>query len=228
MSKWTDFVKAFAAKRNLSYGCALSNPDCSIEYRAKYGLAKKVTAKKEQEQMASEDFDAPAKKEKVKKAKPKVKLVIEEDEPPVKKTKPKVKLVIEEDEGPPPEPKRITLAYQKKFNEYVNKLKKPLIEAQDDLYDDDKLQNLILNLRNRSVYGDERRKEFNYLITRAKPYNEEKDIWYIRGVPTKISPSFKRYRELEDKIDNLPSKYTIYDKNKMSESMKEDLRLQTI
>ena len=107
-------------------------------------------------------------------------------------------------------------------------LKKPLIEAQDDLYDDDKLQNLVLNLRYRSVYGDKRRREFDDIIFRAKPYQPEKDIWYIRGVPTKISPSFKKYKELDDEIGNLPSKYTIVDKTKPSASMLEDLRNQTI
>ena len=33
MSVWTDFVKAFAKKHNVSYGCALSMPECSKEYR---------------------------------------------------------------------------------------------------------------------------------------------------------------------------------------------------
>jgi len=36
MSRWTDFVKAFAKKHNVSYGCALSMPDCSAEYRREH------------------------------------------------------------------------------------------------------------------------------------------------------------------------------------------------
>jgi hypothetical protein len=36
MSKWTDFVKQYATKNNKSYGCALSDPNCSKEYHEKY------------------------------------------------------------------------------------------------------------------------------------------------------------------------------------------------
>jgi len=32
MSKWTDFVKAFATKNGMSYGCALSTVECKTEY----------------------------------------------------------------------------------------------------------------------------------------------------------------------------------------------------
>ena len=33
MSNWTDFVKEFARKHNVSYGCAMAMPECSIEYK---------------------------------------------------------------------------------------------------------------------------------------------------------------------------------------------------
>lgn len=33
MSKWTEFVKDFARRHNLSYGCALSDKRCSQEYK---------------------------------------------------------------------------------------------------------------------------------------------------------------------------------------------------
>lgn len=47
MSKWTDFVKEFAAKNNLTYGCALSDPRCSALYRKAKGETPvaKATAK---------------------------------------------------------------------------------------------------------------------------------------------------------------------------------------
>ena len=32
-TKWTDFVKKWAAENNLSYGCALSKPKCREDYR---------------------------------------------------------------------------------------------------------------------------------------------------------------------------------------------------
>ena len=47
MSKWIDFVKEFAAKNNLTYGCALSDPRCSALYREAKGETPvaKATAK---------------------------------------------------------------------------------------------------------------------------------------------------------------------------------------
>ena len=59
MTNWTDFVKSFAKKKNLSYGCALSDPDCSAGYRAKYGNPKKVSQKVERERMDAEDIVLP-------------------------------------------------------------------------------------------------------------------------------------------------------------------------
>jgi len=34
MTSWTDFIKAFAAKKGISYGCALSDPEASAGYKA--------------------------------------------------------------------------------------------------------------------------------------------------------------------------------------------------
>lgn len=46
MSLWIKHIKDFAAKNNLSYGCALSNPECSRTYRAakekKVGLEESI------------------------------------------------------------------------------------------------------------------------------------------------------------------------------------------
>ena len=58
-NRWTNWVKEFASKNNLSYGCALSTPECKEQYRAKYGNRKKLTQKKEREMMGAEDKDAP-------------------------------------------------------------------------------------------------------------------------------------------------------------------------
>jgi len=41
MTIWTDFVKAFATKNKVSYGCALSDKQASEEYRAKYPKARR-------------------------------------------------------------------------------------------------------------------------------------------------------------------------------------------
>jgi hypothetical protein len=46
MTKWTDFVKAFAKKHNLSYGCALSDVRCREEYHYYKTADLKPTEKK--------------------------------------------------------------------------------------------------------------------------------------------------------------------------------------
>ena len=57
MTAWTDFVKSFAKEHNISYGCALSDPDCSAGYKAKYGVKKPLGKKKERESMGAEDIN---------------------------------------------------------------------------------------------------------------------------------------------------------------------------
>lgn len=54
-SRWIEFVRDFANRNNLTYGCALSTPACKEEYRKKYGVSKKVSQKKERERMGEED-----------------------------------------------------------------------------------------------------------------------------------------------------------------------------
>jgi hypothetical protein len=58
MSRWIEWIRAFAIKTNKSYGCALSDPECSASYRRKYGDAKKVPQRVEKERMGAEDRDA--------------------------------------------------------------------------------------------------------------------------------------------------------------------------
>ena len=65
-SKWIEHIKAFAAKNNLSYGCALSDPQCRATYTP---VKKTATQKKERETMGGEDINragAPFKKPKPK------------------------------------------------------------------------------------------------------------------------------------------------------------------
>ena len=74
MSKWTDFVKDFARRNNMTYGCALSNPACSSEYRDKNPkLTKKE--KKEGESMGAEEQTGVVNKELHKKAEHKKRVV---------------------------------------------------------------------------------------------------------------------------------------------------------
>jgi len=39
-NKWIEHVKAFAAKNNLSYGCAISKPECKSSYQSSTKSAK--------------------------------------------------------------------------------------------------------------------------------------------------------------------------------------------
>ena len=52
-SKWIEHIKAFAAKNNLSYGCALSDPQCRATYTP---VKKPATQKKEEKQKQKKDF----------------------------------------------------------------------------------------------------------------------------------------------------------------------------
>lgn len=61
-NRWVQFVKEYASKNNMSYGCAVSKPECKAEYRKKYGDTKKLPQKKERELMGMEDVDVKPKK----------------------------------------------------------------------------------------------------------------------------------------------------------------------
>ena len=54
-NQWVSHVKEFAADNNLSYGCALSKPECKETYRAKYGVSKKLSKKDNILKMEAED-----------------------------------------------------------------------------------------------------------------------------------------------------------------------------
>lgn len=75
MSRWIEFVKKWSKDHDTTYACALSQPECSQEYRKKYGSRKKLPVKKEREMMGAEDINVLPKKKPKKK-----KLIIEEGE----------------------------------------------------------------------------------------------------------------------------------------------------
>jgi len=62
-NRWTDHVKAFARKNNLSYMCAMSNPECSASYKGvkavKAVKAKGLTKKEKQENITMSMEDKP-------------------------------------------------------------------------------------------------------------------------------------------------------------------------
>lgn len=43
MSEWVNFVKSYAKKHNLAYGCALNHADCSKEYHISKERKKQTT-----------------------------------------------------------------------------------------------------------------------------------------------------------------------------------------
>ena len=57
MTKWTDFVKDYAKAKGLTYGCALSDPECSKTYKSKYGVSKKLPKWEEHGNMTMEDVN---------------------------------------------------------------------------------------------------------------------------------------------------------------------------
>ena len=98
-NRWITFVKQWASDHNLAYGCALSKPELKAAYNKEYPKAiklpkgvKKLEESKPPADVKSkvtypnlkiripEEQAAAAKNKKVKKAKPNIKLVIEEDE----------------------------------------------------------------------------------------------------------------------------------------------------
>lgn len=70
-NRWVTFVKEFAAKNNISYGCALGKPELKSQYYAKY--PKKGSEKKMPEPEPEPEVIeiVPVKKKRVKKAKAK-------------------------------------------------------------------------------------------------------------------------------------------------------------
>jgi hypothetical protein len=74
---WTDHIRDFAKRKGLSYGCALSDPECSTEYHAKRPPKLNKKEQKEAENMGAEDVNVV--KKKGKKAKKKKLLIIEDD-----------------------------------------------------------------------------------------------------------------------------------------------------
>lgn len=96
-NRWTQFVREWADSNDMSYGCALSKPECKNAYHKKY-LTKKYEKEqqpKEMEQMGGEDINV-SKKPKPKQ-KQNIRLIIEEDEPTEKKRGRKPKYATDEE-----------------------------------------------------------------------------------------------------------------------------------
>ncbi len=74
-NRWIEFVKSWAQKKGMSYGCALSDPQLKIDYRKSYPTKQqeKANESRETEMMGMEDEDADEiiKVKKVKKTKTK-------------------------------------------------------------------------------------------------------------------------------------------------------------
>jgi len=55
MTAWTEHIKDFAKRNNMTYGCALSDPKCSAEYKEKRPPKLNKKEQKENEQMGAEE-----------------------------------------------------------------------------------------------------------------------------------------------------------------------------
>jgi len=102
-------------------------------------------------------------------------------------------------------PKRYTEKYKREFNINASILMKPFEKEQDEIYE--KLETQILG-GNR--YRDDARRMFDDIVRRATPYNEAQTIWILSHNRERVDvPLFKRYRELADKINEIPFYHSI-------------------
>jgi len=42
MTRWTDFLKGYAKEHKITYGCAMSDPKASEEYKRHKGIVQKI------------------------------------------------------------------------------------------------------------------------------------------------------------------------------------------
>jgi len=66
-NRWVEFVKKWASKNNLSYGCAISKPECKAAYKKEYPPKSQEFFREAKERygMGEEDYDIKEIKEKV-------------------------------------------------------------------------------------------------------------------------------------------------------------------
>jgi hypothetical protein len=202
MTRWTDFVKAFAKKHNLSYGCSLSDKRCSEEYK-QYKIPK-LTAKEKREskQMGMEDinragdpFRNPEKEE--------LRLMSMEDinramKPKKKKVK-KIIPIFEASPSPPSSPKPSPPSSPKPspkstYTEYQLK----------NMYVKD-LRELVKKLGLKLSYADVKNELITQILNHTQDTTSEraKTIVHKKDIVNTLYPS-KRYNELFDmKLDKL-------------------------
>lgn len=161
-SKWIEHIRDFAKRNNLTYGCALSDPKCSEEYRNKYPKPVKAVKGKQEE----ETFEiTPVKRKKIKKkldlsktefvpleeaipdTEPKTKMVVAK-KPPVKKIPALTETAEKKEERKEKERKRIAEALYRSIddltfyhNSFDSRNKK-----YDTYYDDMSLSDALLTM----------------------------------------------------------------------------------
>lgn len=97
MSKWVEHIRDFAKRNNLTYGCALSDPKCSEEYRIKFPKPAKKGKKGKKLDLSKTEF-----------------VPLEEAEID---TEPKTKMIVEK-KPPAPEPKETNLSVKEVMKIY--------------------------------------------------------------------------------------------------------------
>jgi hypothetical protein len=179
MSKWVEHIRDFAKRNNLTYGCALSDPKCSEEYRIKFPKPAKKGKKGKKLDLSKTEF-----------------VPLEEAE---MDTEPKTKMVVEK--KPPAE-------YPKLIDELISRTKEFLKKVNSSSNKGD-LENELRELKKvgRDKVGNIYLKESHqyFLSKYGKDYHSfhptaHKDKYW--NIVDKLLPMWD---EAEEKIKKLPA-----------------------
>ena len=182
-NRWVNWVKKFAADNNLSYGCALSTPECKETYRAKYGVTKKLTKKQNIEKMGAEDMDVPN-----------IKLVVKEK----KKRRPTLKLeeVMMEDE----DNRSKMVATQEKKKKVLASLPKPKTAPEEPKLAKAKVKLNKITIQQKKYYIDPRNNTLYDSVDSYKKQNKA-GIWNAKTETIEKIPSKKSERNMMEAED---------------------------
>ena len=179
MSRWIEWVRKWAKDNNTTYGCALSEKDCSASYRAKYGISKKLPVKKEREMMGVEDVNRAKKKP---------------------KKLPKNVIIYEEEEG-----NEMDMMAKEDIN---RARKKPNREKKEafSMASEDLLSKMTINKKTKKkpkklpknliIYEEEEEDEMNMMA------KEDINVARKKEILKKLSPLEKELKEINKKIEN--------------------------
>ena len=196
MTVWTDFVKKWAAKNGKTYGCAMSDPKLKEEYKQIKGN-KKVKGIELEEAMPNE----PAPKNLTIRPRGNYLVASSTQRLPTEAPKPERNNVFDAQAFiDKPAPKRLTKKYKEEFNRNREIVVASLKEKRDSLF-----AKLEKDIFGNNIYSEEGKKAREKTLRNATPYSADGLILNINRERVKVPPSFKIWKELDDKIDEIPS-----------------------